>query len=296
MSLVVATFYKFVRLPDAAEWQDPLRQLCHTQGIRGTILLAHEGINATLAGSRSGIDAVLQFLCSDPRLADLQVKESSAPSPPFDRMKVRLKREIVTLGLPSVNPNDHVGIYVPPSDWNTLITDPSVTVIDTRNRYEVAIGTFQGACNPETHSFRDFPDFVRTHLNPQQHRKLALFCTGGIRCEKATSFLRQEGFPEVYHLEGGILKYLEEIPAAVSLWQGECYVFDQRISLQSGLALGSYDYCWGCGHPLSDQDKMSPGYEPGICCSYCVDQLTPEKRARQIEKVRQFQIKPSIQG
>lgn len=273
MTQVVVTFYKFVRLPDFAEKQDPLLSYCKAQGIRGTILLATEGINGTIAGSRQAIDSVLSFLRSDPRLVDLEHKESYANSPPFDRMKVRLKKEIVTLGLPEIDPNDQVGTYVSPKDWNALISDPEVLVIDTRNDYEVAIGTFREAQNPKTDSFRQFPDYVRNHLNPSQHKKVALFCTGGIRCEKASSFMMAQGFQEVYHLKGGILKYLEEVPAQESLWQGECFVFDQRVALREGLAAGTHEMCRSCGHPIAELDKTSPYYQEGISCPYCCDKL-----------------------
>lgn len=288
MTLVVATFYKFVKLPDFAEKQIPLLDYCHQQGIKGTILLAEEGVNGAIAAPGQAIDAVLDFLRSDPRLADLEHKESFADSPPFDRLKVRLKNEIVTLGLPEVNPNDQVGTYVSPQEWNALISDPEVTVIDTRNDFEVAIGSFQGAQNPQTSSFRQFPDYVRTQLDPTKHKKVAMFCTGGIRCEKASSFMLQQGFQEVYHLRGGILKYLEEVPADASLWQGECFVFDQRIAVQHGLAPGTYDQCQGCGRPISDADKASPQYQKGISCPYCFDSLTEEKKTRQMEKQRQM--------
>ena len=289
MSQVVATFYKFVRLPDFAEKRDPLLSYCEAQGIRGTILLAAEGINGTIAGSREAIDSVLSFLRSDPRLVGLEHKESYADSGPFDRMKVRLKKEIVTLGLPEINPSDRVGTYVSPKEWNELISDPEVTVIDTRNDYEVSIGTFKGAQNPKTPSFRQFPDYVRKHLDPTKHKKVAMFCTGGIRCEKATSFMMAQGFQEVYHLKGGILKYLEEVPEDESLWQGECFVFDQRVAVDQELAVGTHEMCRSCGHPIAEDDKTSPHYQEGISCPYCFDSLTEEKRARQ--EARQQQIK-----
>jgi UPF0176 protein len=271
MALIIATFYKFVKLPDFAEKRQPLLAHCQAQGIRGTILLAKEGINGTIAGSRHGIDAVLAYLQSDPRFADLECKESTAETMPFDRMKVRLKQEIVTFGQPNVDPTEQVGTYVDPQDWNRLISDPDVVVIDTRNQYEVSIGTFKGAENPQTASFREFPTYVQTQLDPSQHKKVAMFCTGGIRCEKASSFLLAQGFQEVYHLKGGILKYLEEIPAEDSLWQGECFVFDQRVAVQHGLEPGHYDMCYGCGYPISESDKQSPQYRAGICCPYCYD-------------------------
>ncbi len=292
MTSVVATFYKFVKLPDFAEKREPLVSYCTEQAVKGTILLAKEGINGTIAGSRPGIDAVLSLIRSDPRFADLEHKESLVDTPPFDRLKVRLKSEIVTFGLPEADPSVQVGTYVSPRDWNDLIADPAVTVIDTRNDYEVSIGSFQGAANPQTRSFRQFPEYVRTHLDPAQHKKVALFCTGGIRCEKATAFMLAQGFEEVYHLKGGILKYLEEVPTDESLWKGECFVFDQRVAVQHGLEPGTHDMCRSCGHPISDEDKASPAYEEGIACPYCVDQLTEAKRIRQ--EARQQHIKFSF--
>lgn len=290
MKQIVATFYKFVRLPDYAEKQQPLLSYCIDRHIKGTILLASEGINATIAGSRQNIDSVLAFLRSDSRLADLEYKESDADLPPFERMKVKLKKEIVTLGLPEIDPSDRVGTYVSPQEWNDLISDPEVVVIDTRNDYEVKIGTFQGALNPQTESFRDFPDYVRQNLNPFKQKKVAMFCTGGIRCEKATSFLLSEGFERVYHLKDGILKYLEEVPAKESLWQGECFVFDERVAVKHGLELGNYDMCLSCGHPLAETDKTSPKYQTGVSCSHCFDLLTEDKRKRQEEKQRQLKL------
>lgn len=287
---VVATFYKFVSLPDFAKKQAPLLSYCQSQGIKGTILLAAEGINATIAGSRPGIDAVLAFLRIDPRLADLEPKESYAEIQPFERMKVRLKAEIVTMGLPEVDPNQQVGTYVTPQEWNNLISDPEVVVIDTRNDYEVNIGTFKTAQNPQTESFREFPEYVTQHLNPNQHKKVALFCTGGIRCEKASSFMLSQGFSEVYHLKGGILKYLEEVPTEESLWEGECFVFDERVAVRHGLELGSHELCFCCGHPISAQDKIDPKYEEGISCPHCFDSLTAEKRLRQQEKWKQYRL------
>jgi UPF0176 protein len=293
MTQVVATFYKFIRLPDLAEKQGSLLAHCQKQGIKGTILLATEGINGTLSGSRQAIDSVLAFMRSDPHLADLEHKESYSDSPPFDRLKVRLKREIVTLGVKGIDPNNQVGTYVSPKDWNALISDPEVFVVDTRNDYEVDIGTFEGAQNPQMPSFRQFPDYVRDHLDPAVHKKVAMFCTGGIRCEKASSFLLSQGFQQVYHLKGGILKYLEEIPAQESLWQGECFVFDERIAVKPGLVAGSYSLCRSCGHPISEADKSSSQYQEGISCPYCFDQLTAEKRVRQ--EARQRQIDLAIQ-
>lgn len=287
--IVVATLYKFVYLPDVAEKQSSLLSLCAAEGIKGTILLADEGINGTIAGTRLAIDAVLAYLRSDARLADLEHKESLAEAMPFDRLKVRRKKEIVTLGLPEISPTKQVGTYVSPQEWNALISNPDVTLIDTRNDYEVSIGTFVGAQNPQTRSFREFPGYVSTHLDPRQHPKVALFCTGGIRCEKASALLLAQGFEEVYHLKGGILKYLEDIPAEESLWQGDCFVFDQRVAISHGLEAGSHEMCRSCGHPISDADKASPQYKDGISCPHCFAQLTAEKRSRQEERQRQYQ-------
>lgn len=269
MVWVVATFYKFTKLPDYAEQRSLLLTQCQELGLKGTILLAPEGINGTLAGDRSAIDCMLAHLRQDPRLADLEHKESTATSAPFQRMKVKLKREIVTLGRAEVDPTDQVGQYVTPQDWNQLISDPEVLLIDTRNEYEVGIGTFQGAVNPHTHSFREFPDYVAAHLDPARHKKVAMFCTGGIRCEKATSLLKQQGFEQVYHLQGGILKYLEEVSPAESCWQGECFVFDERVAVGQGLAPGTYDLCYACGHPISAADKASTAYVEGVSCPHC---------------------------
>jgi UPF0176 protein len=206
-------------------------------------------------------------------------------------MKVLLKKEIVTLGLSDIDPNDRVGTYVSPEEWNALICDPDITVIDTRNDYEVSIGTFRGAQNPRTASFRQFPDYVRKHLDPSKHKKIAMFCTGGIRCEKASSFMLAQGFQEVYHLKGGILKYLEEVPEQESLWQGECFVFDQRVAVREGVAVGTHDMCLSCGHPISEADKTSPDYQQGISCPYCFDSLTEEKRAKQEARQRQIELR-----
>jgi UPF0176 protein len=291
MTLVVAAFYKFTKLPDFAEMQNPLLSFCLTQGIKGTILLAEEGINGTVAGSRQGIDAVLAYLRSDSRLVDLEHKESSTEEAPFERIKVRLKKEIVTLGVPEVSPTLQVGTYVNPQDWNAIASDPDVIIIDTRNDYEVKIGTFKNAVNPNTHSFREFPKYVQQNLDPQKHKKVAMFCTGGIRCEKASSFMISQGFQEVYHLKGGILKYLEEVPKEDSIWEGECFVFDERIAVQHGLEPGTYEMCVGCGHPIDEEDKLSSGYEEGICCPYCYETLTVDKRGRLEEKKRQAGLK-----
>ncbi|WP_016950337.1 rhodanese-related sulfurtransferase [Anabaena sp. PCC 7108] len=285
--VVVAALYKFISLPNFAEMQEPLLSFCQEQGIKGTILLAQEGINGTIAGSRQAIDAVLNFLRSDTRFTDLEHKESYTETPPFERMKVRLKPEIVTLGIPEIDPNEKVGIYVSPQEWNDLISNPEVTVIDTRNDYEVSMGTFKRAENPQTQIFREFPEYVNEQLDPSKHKQVALFCTGGIRCEKASSYLLSQGFEKVYHLKGGILKYLAEIPAEESLWEGECFVFDERIAVRHGLEAGSYELCFCCGHPIAEEDKTSPKYEEGISCPHCFDNLTEDKRKRQQQKWKQ---------
>jgi len=288
--MIVTTFYKFVSLPDYEDKQAPLLAWCQREGVCGTILLATEGINGTIAGSRPAIDGVLAWLRRDPRLADLEAKDSTTEMPPFDRMKVRLKSEIVTLGLPEIDPSHHTGQPVQPKDWNDLIADPEVVVVDTRNDYEVEIGTFQGAENPHTASFRQFPDYVQKHLDPGRHKKVAMFCTGGIRCEKASAYMLSQGFEEVYQLQGGILKYLAVIPTAESRWRGECFVFDQRVAVQQGLEPGSYELCYGCGHPVSPEAKRLPGYEAGISCPRCVDQLTPDQRSRFEERRHQSEL------
>ena len=288
--VVVAALYKFVSLPDFRERREPLLDECLAAGTRGTLLLAEEGINGTIAGSRAAIDRVLDWLKSDPRLADLEHKESVDDHVPFYRMKVKLKREIVTMGVPGVDPNKHVGSYVEPEAWNALIEDPDVLLIDTRNDYEVAIGTFRGAVDPHSTSFRDFPEYVRTHLDPRRQKKVAMFCTGGIRCEKASAFMLGEGFEEVYHLKGGILKYLEAIPPEDSAWQGECFVFDNRVSVDHALQKGHYDQCHGCRRPITEEDKQSPLYMRGVCCPHCHDKLTEEQKLRFAERQKQVDL------
>jgi UPF0176 protein len=264
----VVTFYQFVKLPDFAEKRMSLLSYCLAQDLKGTILLAQEGINGTIAGSQAAIASVLQFLKADPRLADLQVKQSVTTSQPFDRMKVKLKKEIVTLGMPQIDPTQQVGTYVSPQDWNDLISDPDVTVIDVRNQFEVKIGSFERSIDPQTTSFREFSEFV-DRLNPTQHKKVALFCTGGIRCEKASALMLSQGFEEVYHLQGGILKYLEEVPSEKSLWHGECFVFDQRVAVVEGVIEGTHEMCRACGHPVSQTDQDSAHYQAGVSCPHC---------------------------
>ena len=289
-ALVVAAIYKFVRLEDCAAMREPLLAQCNKLDISGTLLLAAEGINGTIAGTRAGIDKILAYLRSDPRLADLEHKESAAEQQPFYRMKVKLKNEIVTMGVPGINPTEQVGQYVKPEDWNALISDPEVLLIDTRNDYEVDVGTFKGAINPRTTTFREFPEYVKKNINPQKKPRVAMFCTGGIRCEKASAYMLQQGFAEVYHLQGGILKYLENVPAEESLWQGECFVFDQRVAVGQGLAPGHYELCYGCSRPINSEEKASPKYQAGISCPHCYDALTPEKRAAAMERQKQVTL------
>ena len=295
MNLVVAAVYKFVKLPDCAAMREPLLARCDALGITGTLLLAEEGINGTIAGTRSGIDKILEYLRSDPRLADLEHKESAAQQPPFYRMKVKLKKEIVTMGVPGINPTEQAGQYVKPENWNALISDadgllPGVLLIDTRNDYEVAVGSFKGALDPRITTFREFPEYVKNNIDPQHKPRVAMFCTGGIRCEKASAYMLQQGFSEVYHLQGGILKYLENVPPEESLWQGECFVFDQRVAVGQGLAPGHYELCYGCSRPITAEEKTSPQYQAGVSCPNCYDALTPEKRAAAMERQKQVAL------
>jgi UPF0176 protein len=290
MKNLVAAFYHFTPLDNIAEFQDDLLMLCQNENTKGTILLANEGINGTIAGNKDNVDKILSWLRSDPRLTDMQHKESWTSEHPFLRMKVKLKKEIVTLGVANINPNHEVGTYVSPEKWNELIDDPEVLLIDARNDYEVAIGTFKKAVNPETDSFRDFPAFVKNNLDPSKHKKIAMFCTGGIRCEKATSYMLQQGYEAVYHLRGGILKYLEETPEEDSLWQGECFVFDDRVSVDHQLQPGHYDLCHGCRHPITEADQQSEHYIEGVCCPYCCDTQSEEKRLSAQERQRQITL------
>ena len=288
-NLIAAAFYHFATLPDFADMRPALEALCAEREVFGTILLAAEGVNGTISGRPDDIRMVLDHLRADPRLAALEHKESPAERRPFHRMKVRLKREIVTLGIPGVDPTLQAGTYVDPSDWNALVDDPEVVVIDTRNDYEVAIGSFSGAINPQTQSFRELPEWVEQH--PElRGKKIAMFCTGGIRCEKSTAFMRLKGFDQVYHLKGGILKYLETVPAEESRWQGECFVFDERVSVGHALIQGPHTLCRACRQPLSPEDRASALYEEGICCSHCHDQLDQARRASLSERQRQVKL------
>ena len=287
---VVAALYKFVALPDYKELQPVLLTLCKENDIQGTLLLAEEGINGTVSGSRKAIDTLFAFLKADERFANLQHKEAVNEQQPFYRMKVRLKKEIVTLGAPGVDPRHTVGNYVKPKDWNALTADPDVLLIDTRNDYEVEVGTFKGAVNPETKTFREFTQFVDEKLDHNTHKKVAMFCTGGIRCEKSTSYLLAQGFDEVYHLEGGILQYLEDVPKEDSTWEGECFVFDQRVTVDHDLQKGSYDQCYACRYPITEADKTSPLYVKGVSCPRCHDSLTDAQQQRFTERQKQIEL------
>ncbi|MBC6905659.1 rhodanese-related sulfurtransferase [Saccharophagus sp. K07] len=288
--LVIAALYKFVSLPDFRDLQQPLLDFCNSREIKGTLLLAHEGINGTVAGTREAIDDLLSYLKSDPRLADLDHKESFDDGTPFFRMKVKLKKEIVTMGVEDIDPTKDAGTYVEPKDWNALISDPDVVLVDTRNDYEYEVGTFEGAINPKTETFRELPKFVAQNLDPAKHKKVAMFCTGGIRCEKSTAYLKQQGFSEVYHLKGGILKYLEEVPEEKSLWRGECFVFDNRVAVNHKLEKGGYNLCPGCRLPVREEDKQSEKYLEGIACPRCFDKQTPAQRARFAERQKQMEL------
>ncbi len=286
----VAAFYHFATLEDYQDLQAPLLEKCLGENLMGTLLLAEEGINGTIAGSPEGISNVLAYIRSDPRLANLVHKDSYADEPPFLRMKVRLKKEIVTMGVPSIDPNHIVGSYVKPEDWNDLISDPDVIVVDTRNDYEVEIGTFANALDPQTTSFREFPDWVKKNGNVFGNKKIAMFCTGGIRCEKSTAFMKAQGYDEVFHLEGGILKYLETVPEEESLWEGECFVFDERVSVGHGLKVGPYDLCHACRHAVSAEDKASPLYEVGISCPKCHGTISEDRKERFAERQKQMEL------
>ena len=290
---VIAALYQFTRFDEPATLRGPLLDLCLARGVRGTLLLAREGINGTIAGTRAGIDAVLDHIRTLPGCAALEWKESSAPIEPFNRMKVRLKREIVTLGQPDVDPRAAVGRYVEPAAWNELISAPDVVVIDTRNDYEVAIGSFEGAVDPGTRSFREFPAWWEENRARFHNKRIAMFCTGGIRCEKSTNYLLGLGESEVFHLKGGILKYLEDVPAEESLWRGECFVFDARVSVGHGLRVGPHELCHACRQPILPDDRARPEYEHGVSCHLCIDQTTDEQKTRFRERQKQVDLAQS---
>lgn len=287
---VVCALYKFATLEKFEDLRQPLLDVMLDNAVTGTLLLAQEGINGTIAGNREGIDVVLKWLRQDPRLAELDSKESLSDVMPFKRTKVKLKKEIVTMGVEGIDPLRVVGTYVDPKDWNALISDPDVLLIDTRNDYEYQVGTFKDAINPKTDSFREFPAYIADHVLPKKPKKVAMFCTGGIRCEKSTAYLKEQGIDEVYHLKGGILKYLEYVDEAESLWQGECFVFDDRVTVNHQLERGGYDQCHACRLPITDEDKASEKYVAGVSCPACFDKVTDDKKARFAEREKQIQL------
>jgi UPF0176 protein len=287
---IVAALYQFKACPEYEAQALALKKCCQQNGIKGTLIMSQEGINGTVSGLRAGIDALKAYLVECLGFGQLEYKESFYQKQPFYRMKVLKKPEIVTLGRPDILPHEHHGTYVAPAEWNALIQQEDVTVVDVRNDYETRIGTFKGAVDPKTKTFRDFPAFVQENLDPCRHKKVAMFCTGGIRCEKASAYMLSQGFESVYHLKGGILQYLEDMPKEESLWEGECFVFDQRVAVQAEVKPGSYSSCYGCRLPVSVEDKASPQYIEGVCCPACHASLTEEKRARAAERHRQVSL------
>lgn len=286
----VCAIYQFVRLHDFKTLKTPLLQLMDDLEVKGTILLAQEGLNGTIAGSKYSIDKVLQFLAKDGRFNNLEVKLSHSKNLPFKRLKVKLKKEIVTLGIANIDPLSSVGTYVCPKNWNALISDPDVVLIDTRNNYEYKIGTFKGAINPNTETFREFPSYSKNNLAQYRDKKIAMFCTGGIRCEKSTAYLKSQGFDKVYHLQGGILKYLEEVEQTQSLWQGECFVFDERVAVKHNLTQGQYDQCYACRYPITDADKQLETYEKGVSCPRCYGLRNSYQLSRYRERQKQVEL------
>jgi len=287
---VVATLYYFTKLDDFQALQKPLLNKLLSLDVKGTLLLAHEGINGTVAGTQASIDDLLEWIKLDPRLANLDAKFSFDENIPFYRTRVKLKKEIVTMGVEDIDPTHSSGTYVSPENWNDLISDPDVILVDTRNNYESAIGTFKNSIIPNTTSFREFPDYSSNHLSSFKSRKVAMFCTGGIRCEKSTAYLKQQGFTEVYHLQGGILKYLEKVPESETLWEGECFVFDNRVSVNHSLEKGSYDQCHACRLPITDIDKKNKQYQQGVSCPHCFDKKSDSERLRFMEREKQVQL------
>ena len=289
-SFIIAALYKFVRLPDFRELRQPLLQRCLDLRLKGTFLLAPEGINGAVAGSREGVDGILDYLRAEPRFAGIMHKESCTAECPFHRMKVKLKQEIVSLGVEGVDPQNLGGKYVQPEDWNTEISRPDTLVLDVRNEYESGIGGFKNAVASHTGTFREFPEYMQQNLNPAEHSRVAMFCTGGIRCEKASSYLLSRGFREVLQLQGGILNYLEKIDRKDSLWEGECFVFDSRVAVNHDLGEGDYEQCFACRRPITDKDMASEKYQPGVSCPHCHDDLTPAQRRRFSERQRQVEL------
>ena len=286
----ICALYKFTRLDDFEEIQIPLRSFLDSLSVKGTLLLAREGINGTISGTKVSLEKVLDYLQSDPRFLDLEFKFSYSEKIPFKRLKVKLKKEIVTMGLTEIDPTHSAGTYVKPKDWNELINDPDVVLIDTRNNYEYEIGSFKGAINPNTETFREFPSFTKNTLEQYRDKKIAMFCTGGIRCEKSTAYLKSEGFKNVFHLQGGILKYLEEVNEDESLWEGECFVFDDRVAVKHNLEQGQYDQCHACRFPITKEDTMHPHYEKGASCPRCFGTKNSSQMSRYREREKQVKL------
>ncbi len=290
----VAALYRFVTLKDLPTLQTQIRERCDDLGICGTLLIAPEGMNGTIAGQGDTIPQIIDLLDDIAGVKSGELKYSSAEEKPFRRIKVRLKKEIITMKAPEANPNDQVGTYVKPQDWNDLINDPDVTLIDTRNDYETAVGIFEGAIDPNIKTFTEFKDYVAEHMDPKKQKKVAMFCTGGIRCEKASSYMMAHGFEEVYHLQGGILKYLEDVPADQSKWNGDCFVFDRRVAVGQNLEESPYQLCYGCRFPLSPEDLESDAYEKGVSCPHCIETLSEEKA--HAFRMRHEQMKKAGEG
>ncbi len=287
---VITALYKFTDFSDFENHRDSIYQALVDNHVKGTLLIAHEGINGTIAGSREGVDNVLQFLRDIPAIGELSYKESFSNEMPFYRTKVKLKKEIVTMGVNDIDPKKDAGQYVKPEDWNALISDPEVLLIDTRNDYEYQVGTFKNAINPNTDTFREFPDYIAKNLDKNKHKKVAMFCTGGIRCEKSTAFMKQQGFDEVYHLQGGVLQYFEDVPTEKSLWNGECFVFDNRVTVNQELQPGSYDQCYACRMPITEEEKQSEYYIKGESCPHCYNKTSLAQKQRFKEREKQAQL------
>ena len=290
LSVVVLSLYRFTKFPDFESFRTPLYNLMVSESVLGTFLLAPEGINGTISGPKKGVDAVIEWLEKDARFANLEAKESYVKEQPFFRTKVKLKKEIVTMGIGNINPNELVGTYIDPDDWNEFIADPDVLVVDTRNDYEVKIGTFINSVNLETKNFREFPDKAKKHLKSKDKKKIAMFCTGGIRCEKSTAYMKQQGFEEVFHLKGGILSYLEKVPESNSRWRGECFVFDNRVTVNHNLEKGCYDQCHACRMPITNEEKNHENYKKGISCHYCVGQHSSKQIKRYTDREEQVSL------
>lgn len=290
LPISVCALYKFTTLEDYKDLRHSILTELDKRNIRGTLLLAEEGINGTISGTHAAIEEFLEWLQSDKRFSGIDYKLSYHAEMPFHRTKVKLKKEIVTMGVEGIDPNHTVGTYVEPKNWNDLISDPETILIDTRNEYEYGIGTFKNALNPHTETFREFPQYVKDNFDPAKHKKVAMFCTGGIRCEKASAFMKEQGFEKVYHLKGGVLKYLEAVPKEDTLWDGECFVFDERVAVNHELEKGQYDQCHACRYPITEDDKQSEYYVPGVSCPRCYELLSDQQKARFIEREKQVQL------